>query len=258
MEVQKVPVVKTISMGNTEEKSKFLAAGYTQSKRNVEIICVCSTVVLTCVSLYRICNIYFLQNIWVFLCAFVLSMYIADFFSGIVHWGADTWGSLDTPVFSALIRSFREHHLRPTAICHHDVFEANGDNCAIVVPLLLLTAVIPIRERDLYFFFLHSLLTFACVWVALTNQIHKWSHTRKLPKYVEIMMDLGIIISKRSHKIHHENPFDKYYCITNGWLNPILASINFWKRLEEAVTYLTGQIPREDDMLWAGISQKVE
>jgi len=240
-------------------KTAILASKYTKSKRTVEITCCCVALSLFFISLIRVCNWYFFQNIWVFLCACVLSMYMADFFSGIVHWAADTWGSLDTPVLGgSIIRSFREHHIEPTAICRHDVFEVNGDNCMLISPLLLLTACMPPKQQDLYYLFIHSFLILVCFWVGITNQIHKWTHTYKPSKFVSLMMDMGIILSRKDHAVHHRNPFDKYYCITNGWLNPVLANINFWKRLEAVVSYTFGIIPREDDMLWTGVTAKLE
>jgi len=251
--------VMQTKIDDKKSKTALLASKYTRSKRNVEIGCVFTAATLFGISFIRVCDKFFLQNIWVFLCACVLSMYLADFFSGIVHWMADTWGSLDTPyVGGSFIRSFREHHLEPTAIARHDVIEVNGDNCMLVAPFLLFTALIPLRHDDLYYLFIHSFLILTCFWVAMTNQIHKWTHTYKLPYYVTLLMDMGIILSKKDHAIHHRNPFDKFYCITNGWLNPVLANIDFWKSLEGVITYMTGRVPREDDMLWVGMTEKTE
>jgi len=237
----------------------LLASKYTRTKRIGEIISVCVYGVLISVSVIRISNVFFLKNIWVFLCACVLGMSVADFFSGIFHWIADTWGCLETPLIgNTFIRSFREHHLEPTAITKHDLFEVNGDNCMITLPLLMITAFAKFKPDDIYYLFVHNFLMLLCIWVSLTNQIHKWSHTYRLPLYVKLMMDMGLILSKKDHAIHHRNPFDKYYCITNGWLNPWLANINFWKRLEAVITFIFGAVPREDDMLWVGITSKTE
>jgi len=241
------------------DRKKILASRYTKTKRTIEIASISVFVVLLLASVLNISTLFFLRNIWVTLCACVLSMCVADFFSGIAHWGADTWGSLDTPLIgNSMIRSFREHHLAPTAMCHHDLIETNGDNCMMTLPLLLLASTSGFGQQTVYSLFVHNFLVLLSVWVALTNQIHQWSHMYKPPQYAVFLQNYGIILSKREHAVHHRNPFDKYYCITNGWLNPLLASIDFWKRLEGVITLLTGVEPREDDMLWAGVTAATE
>lgn len=56
----------------------------------------------------------------------------------------------------------------------------------------------------------------------------------------------------KAHKIHHRPPFDRYYCIFNGWMNPVLAQLNFWRTAENLITKYTGNIPRADDAGWTG------
>ncbi|KYQ89613.1 hypothetical protein DLAC_09573 [Tieghemostelium lacteum] len=241
----------TTSVTNIKDKKDAFKSKYTTTKRRQEQISVVLFFIFLGLSFKKFFTMYFVQNIWIFLVSSVLAMFAADFFSGIVHWAADTWGSLDTPlVGGSFIRSFREHHVMPTEMVNHDFIETNGDNCMLTIPVLAFTALSQTNSENSYDLFLLTFLVKLAFWVSLTNQIHKWSHTYRLPFWVKWLQSSGIILSKRDHAVHHRNPFDKYYCITNGWLNPWLASIGFWKRLEEVITLTTGYIPRDDDQAW--------
>ena len=90
------------------------------------------------------------------------------------------------------------------------------------------------------------------LFVTLTNQIHKWSHTYYgLPAWVELLQDLHIILPKKHHRIHHVAPHEIYFCITTGWLNYPLEKIGFWTTVEAIIERLTGIKPRVDDLKWA-------
>jgi ubiquitin-conjugating enzyme E2 variant len=234
-----------------KQNAALLASQYTTSKRAGEIISVIAFVVLLFLSAF---NLYQHRSLDYFLLLLVsssiLGMTLADLFSGLVHWGADTWGTLETPfVGQTFIRSFREHHVDPFQITRHDFVETNGDNCMLAAIPLAAVAFIKINHAA-WDIFIVSFIMQLCVWVSLTNQIHKWAHMIKPPKYVAFFQDWRIILSRKNHQIHHHTPFDRYYCITTGWLNPVLGAIGFWKRLENAITAATGYIPRQDDAKW--------
>ncbi len=159
------------------------------------------------------------------LVALVIAGYVlADFVSGLVHFLGDTFGSERTPVLGkAFIHPFREHHVDQTAICHHGFFEVNGNNSLISLPFALLAAwIAPVHPllAALIFFFLLGILA--------TNQFHKWAHAPQVPRFVAWLQRRRLILSPKHHAVHHTPPHDTYFCITAGWMNPILHRIGFF------------------------------
>ncbi|XP_057364643.1 plasmanylethanolamine desaturase 1-like isoform X3 [Daphnia carinata] len=183
-------------------------------------------------------------------------LYTKDFSSGLLHWAADTWGSVDLPVVGKnFIRPFREHHIDPTAITRHDFIETNGDNfMVIILPLGIMASRFSTYSSDqiahsyAWYWYLFLFSVFVCV----TNQIHKWSHMYTgLPNWVQCLQDCHIILPRKHHRKHHESPHETFFCITTGWLNRPLEIVKFWKILEYLVESATGQKPRADDFKWA-------
>jgi len=234
-----------------KQNASLLASQYTKEKRAMEIVSITLFCVFLGLTLKNVWEIVTWNKSWVVLSSLALAMLLADLFSGFVHWGADTWGNLETPLMGkTFIRSFREHHVDPYRITVHDIIETNGDNCLLTLPALAVLSFYKLSPDNNSVLFIVSFIVSLAIWVSLTNQIHKWAHMIKPPKLVGFFQDVKIILSRKQHQVHHHNPFDRYYCITTGWMNPILASIAFWKRLEVLISYYFLYVPRQDDMFW--------
>lgn len=151
----------------------------------------------------------------------------ADFVSGLVHFLADTYGSVNTPLLGkTFIFPFREHHVDPLAITRHGFLETNGANSIISLPVLCIVLLATEAEsnpllRLWIFFFLGAIF--------LTNQIHKWAHMPMPPKLPRVLQKLHLILTPEGHAIHHTPPHSGYFCITNGWLNLPLKKLRFFR-----------------------------
>ncbi|XP_049821878.1 plasmanylethanolamine desaturase [Aethina tumida] len=242
--------------GPQHKGAQELANLYSTGKRTQECICVAICLTLMAVNLVFIVFHIKLQNLSTIMVAAFCGIVTADFGSGFVHWAADTWGSIELPVIGKnFLRPFREHHIDPTSITRHDFIETNGDNFMVTIPFLarMVWDFITLSEEDVQKKFTWNCYVFLlAIFVAMTNQIHKWSHTYfGLPAWVVFLQEHHVILPRRHHRIHHVAPHETYFCITTGWLNWPLEKLHFWSALEVIIQALTGLKPRDDDLKWA-------
>lgn len=253
---------REIRWGPQHAGAKLLASQYTKEKRIQEIISIILCVILMIYNFVFICLYFDMRNCYLFIPAALLGIFTADLASGIVHWAADTWGSVDMPFIGRnFLRPFREHHIDPTSITRHDFIETNGDNFAVTVPYLIYMAYKFTYWNDndlrrLYNFEVYMFLL--AIFVSMTNQFHKWSHTYfGLPSHIVFLQRYHIILPRKHHRLHHVVPHDTYFCITTGWLNWPLEKLRFWPWLESIVKKYTGAKPRSDDFAWAQKTEKI-
>jgi ubiquitin-conjugating enzyme E2 variant len=194
-------------------------------------------------------RLYELELLWLVALAVPLGIVGGDFISGIVHWAADTYGSEDMRIIGpSLVKPFRLHHIYPRDICTHGLVETTGNVCILAVPVLSVC---------LYLMWLapgSGVLAFAVVSFSLmavatvaTNQFHKWAHQEHPSALARWLQQKRLVLEPEHHKRHHTHPFDVNYCITNGWLNPLLNRLRFFRRLEAGLRFFGIATAREKD-----------
>jgi hypothetical protein len=225
-----------------------LAQGYDRTHRVLEI---------AGITLFFVCEIALMWNLakvwdgslWRPVVAAFLGFLAADFLSGFVHWAGDTWGDPDLPIVGRnFIRPFRHHHVDEKAITHHDFIAVNGNNCMTTLLGLVPAVFVPVAEEAKWRAFSLWFLAFLALAVFATNQFHQWAHLDNPGRLIRFLQRSRLILSPEHHQEHHDAPYDRNYCITTGWLNHPLRAIQFFARLEWAITAVTGALPRRDDI----------
>ncbi|HEY6230015.1 MAG TPA: fatty acid desaturase CarF family protein [Pyrinomonadaceae bacterium] len=184
-------------------------------------------------------RLYELELLWLIAFAVPLGIVGGDFISGIVHWAADTYGSEDMPVIGpSLVKPFRLHHVYPRDICTHGLVETTGNVCILAVPALSVCLYLMwlLPESVLVAFAVISFALMSAATVA-TNQFHKWAHQENPSAFARWLQRKRLVLEPAHHQRHHTRPFDVNYCITNGWLNPVLNRLKFFRRLEAGLGY---------------------
>lgn len=156
--------------------------------------------------------------------AALLGVCAADLATGAIHWLFDGFFDEQTPILGrTFVQPFREHHRDPAAIARHGMLEVSGNNALALSPLLWLCTVL---AGDFGRGFAPTaLLSFALAAIAasfVTNQLHRWAHAPRAPRAVRWLQRHRCILSPQEHALHHRGAHDRAFCVTTGWMNPLL------------------------------------
>lgn len=170
-------------------------------------------------------------TLWTAALSIVLGYLLADFMSGLVHFLGDSFGTVRTPILGpTFIFPFREHHVDPKDITRHGFIETNGHNCLVSLPVMMAMhhCVSAYAGTSTRLSIAFTTGFFLILGVFATNQFHKWAHMEHPPLFVAVLQKYRLILSPKHHQVHHTSPFERYYCITTGWLNMLLEKTSFF------------------------------
>jgi plasmanylethanolamine desaturase len=173
---------------------------------------------------------------WATLAGVLAGYLLADLIAGTVHWIADRHFDPETPgIGPMLIEPFRAHHDDPLSITRHDFFEVLGNNALVTLPATLALAWIPQPESALACFAV-ALGLAGTLFAVATNLFHAWAHAPHPPPLARWLQTHGLVLTPARHAVHHRDAHDRAYCVTSGWLNPLLDRTRFFARLDAWIT----------------------
>jgi ubiquitin-conjugating enzyme E2 variant len=182
--------------------------------------------------------------------ALVIGYFIADFASGVVHWGMDTWFS--ERVFGRAVAIAREHHTHPQNILGYGFLEHSTLGSAPSALFIGLASLVTMLFRGssvtAYCLMIVWLITSTCLFFG-TN-FHNLGHRRSKSRLLRLMQKLHLVITPEHHWVHHRSDQIVRYCVINGWANYLCDPLRIWRGLEWLVHALTGAEPRRDDLEW--------
>lgn len=180
--------------------------------------------------------------------ALLLGYFLADLFSGLVHWVVDTW--LDEKMLGRGIAMTREHHSHPSHVLLYDFFDQGSLGAAPSAMVFGIAAAVTTL-------FPVSALTYALmtIWFVIATcmlfgmSFHNLAHWPVRPPLLRWAQRLHLVCSPEHHWRHHHDHTNRY-CVINGWANYPCDRLRLWSRLERLVTVTTGRAPRADAAAW--------
>ena len=157
---------------------------------------------------------------------FPLGWALADLFAGTIHWFFDRYGTREWPLVGHVVADFRDHHTDPKGILEGDLLKGSAKSATAGIPF-----VAALAWMDLPPWLTLGLLSWL-LGSALTNSIHQISHMDAPPPVFQTLQRWRIILPPDEHRRHHHGDHSVAYCITNGWMNPVLEHLQVYERIQ--------------------------
>ena len=82
------------------------------------------------------------------------------------------------------------------------------------------------------------------------TSLHNIGHRKVRSPVLKLAQKLRLVITPAYHHVHHSGNQTTRYCTVNGWANPLLDRLGFWRAAERLINAATGAVPRDDDVRW--------
>jgi len=112
-----------------------------------------------------------------------------------------------------------------------------GNNSLVTLPVALFLLLHPAEAGTATSAFLHLTLVSLAASVFATNLFHRWAHVETPPRAIQLLQKGGLVLSPAQHAVHHQQSHDRAYCVTSGWLNPLLDRAGFFRALDRGVDH---------------------
>jgi hypothetical protein len=186
---------------------------------------------------------------WRILPAALVGWYLADLASGLVHMYMDYrpcqpgtglhdlyfWeGPRDSEAFNALqarvyarisffervVYDFKKHHPFPDLLGRHSFWHlTKGPVFVVVLPVSLALSVVFLAAHPPAWLLVGTVVLL--LGAGMTQAFHGALHRDDVGPVIETMRWLGLAMSRRAHKLHHDT-LTQDFAVINGWSNPVV------------------------------------
>lgn len=161
----------------------------------------------------------------------------ADFASGVAHWAEDTYllaadeHAIPWPL-KQIARDNRNHHDRPRDMLLYDWWDTISTSIPFAIGATLILWCMGL--------FSHAFLLTFCIGASVSNLTHKYAHMMpyEVPLAARYLQRGRIILRRQDHHPHHTDGFKTHYCPLNGHCNWLLDEMQFWRGVENFISYI--------------------